>query len=221
MNNYRAYYIDGNPIESFDFYELADQPGVAPEQFLIMNTWNQRVNGSIVSYDIDDAFSSYKKKFNIDAPSSFAELKALSPLIVRSFIVYYRGQAFNQRYASGNESHKHFHPPAAGPDMRFVAPGTRRTITAVLPIRIVEPVTEMVCLQQFEFDFVGKEPHPNSYQDPSWQKQNLTEVGEVIKIPMPPMGSHLILDFVSSHTLHWVENNSNTNNEFIFLVQDI
>ena len=44
---------------------------------------------------------------------------------------------------------------------------------------------------------------------------------QVTKIDMPKLGTYLILDFISSHTLHWVENLQSTNNEFIFLVQDI
>ena len=214
-----SYYVDGPMLTDFSFNRYVDSDRVSVDQFLMQNTWVKRDNGTPIQYPIEQAFEEYKRLYEIDAPNAFIELHKLSPLISRSFVLAFLGKEFNERYRSGYV-HKHFHPPAANANNVYEL-STRRTITAVIPTKIVDPVSEQVCLQKFEYDFVGKSPIYNAYQDSDWQEQNLLLDDMIEKIDMPKPGQYLILDFVSSHTLHWVENNSNTNNEFIFLVQDI
>jgi hypothetical protein len=185
----------------------------------MQNTWVQKENGVAVQHPIEQAIDSYKTEYRIDSSEAFTELRKMSPAITRSFILAFLGKEFNQIYRNGFV-HKHFHPPATNKNNVYDL-AHRRTITAVIPTKLVEPVTEQVCMQKFDYDFIGKTPIYNVYQDVNWQNENLKISPNIERIDMPKPGQYLILDFISSHTLHWVENSHSTNNEFIFLVQDI
>jgi hypothetical protein len=219
MHNH-FYYIDGPVIPSFNFNDYVGSNKVSVEQFLMQNTWVQKENGAAVQYSIEQAFDSYKTLYGIDSSEAFSELKKLSPVITRSFILAFLGKEFNQKYRNGFV-HKHFHAPEPDSNNVYVEPGIRRTITVAIPTKIIDEVTEQVCWQEFDYDFVGKTPIYNGYQNVEWQQENLALHDTVTKIDMPKPGQYLVLDFIASHTLHWVENSQSTNNEFIFLVQDI
>jgi hypothetical protein len=214
-----SYYVDGPEITGFNFDDYAGNNNVSADQFLMQNTWLKKENGSPIQYPIELAFESYRAQYGIDSPAAFNELQKLSPLISRSFILAFLGKEFNERYITGHV-HKHFHPPTTNKNNVYELPH-RRTITAVIPTKLVDPVTEQVCMQKFDYDFIGKTPIYNVYQDVNWQNKNLKISPNIERIDMPKPGQYLILDFISSHTLHWVENSHSTNNEFIFLVQDI
>lgn len=219
MNNH-FYYIDGPVLPNFNFNDHVESDKVSVEQFLMQNTWVQKENGAAVQYPIEQAFEAYKTVYGIDSPEAFDELKKLSPVITRSFILAFLGKEFNQKYRNGFV-HKHFHAPEPDSNNVYPEPGIRRTITVAIPTKIVDEVSEQVCLQEFDYDFVGKTPIYNGYQNIEWQQQNLSMHDEVTKIDMPKPGQYLVLDFIASHTLHWVENTLDTANEFIFLVHDI
>jgi hypothetical protein len=219
MNNH-FYYIDGPVLPSFNFNDYIGSDKVSVEQFLMQNTWVQKENGVAVQYAIEQAFDSYKTTYGIDSPESFTELKKLSPVITRSFILAFLGKEFNQTYRNGFV-HKHFHGPETDSNNVYIEPGIRRTITIAIPTKVVDEVTEQVCWQEFDYNFVGKTPIYNGYQNIEWQQENLSLHNHVTKIDMPKPGQYLVMDFIASHTLHWVENSQSTNNEFIFLVQDI
>lgn len=214
------HYIDGPVLTDFNYYDYLGSKKVSPDEFLMQNTWIMRDNGQVKLYPIDLAFDAFKDQYGVNAELAFDELKSLSGVITRSFIVAFIGKAFNDTYRNGY-IHKHFHPPATGEGNLYASPGYRRTLTAVIPTKIVDPVTEKVCLQSFNYDFIGKSPVYNAYQNKEWQDANLDISPNVEKIDLPQAGQYLILDFPSSHTLHWVENSLNTENEFIFLVHDI
>lgn len=219
MNNH-FYYIDGPVIPDFNFNDYIGSDKVSVEQFLMQNSWVKKENGLAVQYPIDLAFDSYRELYGIDSPIAFDELKKLSPVITRSFILAFLGKEFNQKYRNGFV-HKHFHAPETNSEGVYGEPGIRRTITVAIPTKIVDEVSEQVCWQEFDYDFVGKTPIYNGYQNVEWQQENLALSDEVTKIDMPKPGQYLVLDFIASHTLHWVENLKDTANEFIFLVQDV
>lgn len=214
------YYVDGPTLPNFNYYDYVGDEKVIADEFLMQNTWVMRNDGQVTVYPIEVAFDAYKEQYGIDTDIAFNEMKKLSDVITRSFIVAFVGKVFNNTYKNGY-IHKHFHAPPTDENNVYASPGYRRTITAVIPTKIVDPVTEQVCLQQFDYDFVGKTPIYNSYQNREWQEQNLDISTDIAKIKLPNPGQYLILDFTSSHTLHWIENNFNTRNEFICLVQDI
>ena len=102
----------------------------------------------------------------------FAQIIAylLSPVITRSFILAFLGKEFNQKYRNGFV-HKHFHAPEPDSNNVYVEPGIRRTITVAIPTKIIDEVTEQVCWQEFDYDFVGKTPIYNGDQNVEWQQE--------------------------------------------------
>jgi hypothetical protein len=86
----------------------------------MQNTWVQKENGVAVQYPIEQAIDSYKTEYGIDSSEAFTELKKMSPVITRSFILAFLGKEFNQIYRNGFV-HKHFHPPAKNLEFKYVA----------------------------------------------------------------------------------------------------
>lgn len=99
---------------------------------------------------------------------------------------------------------EHYHP-SDGP--------TKRTVTLIAPIRIVEEITETVC-----FNYHPELDQVESQEEWIRNCLNTKVEGEVIKCKFPDIGEYLILDFDSTHYLHWVE--GITNNHYLIFVFD-
>ena len=93
------------------------------------------------------------------------------------------------------------------------------TITVVVPVKIVEPVTEYFCFNHQEnvpwdqFDL-------STVTSVEWFKiakdYNLSD--DVTRIKLPDAGEYLVVEFDSSRDFHWIENISN--NHYMFFVID-
>lgn len=92
-----------------------------------------------------------------------------------------------------------------------------RTVTVVLPYKIVEPVDTYVKFQYIDYDIDKTSGHDISLTrdyflhtepDPDLPTQD---------IKLPDVGQYLIIDFNGTECLHWVEN-SGSKNEYICLL---
>lgn len=210
MLNY--YYIQGPKFTDFDYDRLFHNPKLFADDLLVGIYFPKERSA------IEGSFKVYKDVCGVDLPEAFNELQFLSPVIASSFLVF-AGKDSNRFNNTFGYIHKHVHPPMLGVDRKYIEP-TRRTTTAVVPTKIVGSVSETLCVQQIDYEFLGKDYVNGSYQNAEWL-ESLPTVGDVIRIRMPNEGEYLMLDFQSSHMLHWIENDMDSENEFICLVNDL
>ena len=112
----------------------------------------------------------------------------------------------------------HFHTPKRNADGKYIGP--RMTATVIIPIKIVEPVTETLC---FSWQDVPYESMDLNSEVVGWEKSlslvdQYNDLSTTQRIRFPNEGEYLTFYFDSSHYLHWSE--LDTKNEFICLVQD-
>lgn len=218
MKNFTYYYVSGQSLPSFEYSRYVNDPNIIADDLLIQITPPLFVDGKETQYDIERSFDFYRSMCGIDLPIAFNELRKLSPMIARSFIAFV-GESSNRFDNTHGYVHKHFHPPARNLEFKYIA-NTRRTTTVVVPTKLRNEVSEVLCVQRYDFEFKGKDYVPYSYQREDWFER-FPKVGEVERIRMPNEGEYLVLDFESSHLVHWIENSLDSKNEFICLVNDL
>lgn len=213
------YYIEGNPLYEFDYERYRTDPNIQSDELLILASGRKfNEEGLEAPYDIEEAFECYRQRLGINLPVAFDELRKLSTVTSLSFVAFV-GKKSNKFKNNFGYVHKHFHPPATDINLKYIS-GSRRTTTIVVPTKVSNEVNEVLCMQQFEYDFTANDYIAFAYETESWLNQ-LPKVGDVIRIRMPNQGEYLVLDFESSHMIHWIENSLDSKNEFICLVNDI
>ena len=221
----KYHYVNGAPV-NFEYNKYVGNPNyeMLPP---VINLITPKVAYGDVSTPIQEICEQFQTKCSIDSFIAFDEFKKLTSKAEKAFLVYVgknSGSVFGLENANVQHVHKHFHYPR----MDEIHSGnymsdSRRTITAVIPINVPDPVTEMVCWITFEYDFSGaKNINTTHHKQAQWINENLIiDENAMQKISLPESGQYLILDFDSSHNLHWIENAEGSNNEYICLVLDI
>jgi hypothetical protein len=213
------YYIDG-PIVEFDYRKYVNNPNYRSDP-PILGMLNPKVeDNKEVATSTEEIIALYQSTFDLDATIAFDEVKKLTTEADRAFIVYVTKE--NDAYidTSRGHIHKHFHHPryALDEERRYIA-NERRTVSVIIPIKIVDPVTEMLRWTDFEFDFTTSKHERNQIK---WIADNLKiDETNIQEVKMPDSGQYLILDFASSHNMHWIENAPGSNNEYLCLILDI
>jgi hypothetical protein len=207
-----SYYIEGRAFPEFDYDRLFRNPSLSADDLLAGIYFPNQAS------DIENSFDIYRNVCGIDLPDAFQELKNISPIVSSSFLVFV-GKSANRFNNTFGYIHKHIHPPEVSKDLKYISP-SRRSTTVIVPTKIKNSISETLCIQKVEYDFYGKDYIARSYQTEEWLSA-LPKVGDEIRIRMPSEGEYLVLDFESSHTLHWIENEMDSENEFICLVNDI
>ena len=90
-------------------------------------------------------------------------------------------------------------------------------LTVVVPVKIVEPVTEEFCLKrydyvpwdQFEYDKI-------THDDWLTVTKDLTTDGDVTRVKLPDAGEYLVIEFEGAYDFHWIDNISN--NHYLYLI---
>lgn len=107
---------------------------------------------------------------------------------------------------------RHFHGPTKVSNYENCA-----NLTVVVPVKIVEPVTEILCINHHDNPPWGEFDKTNITGEDQLTIAEMVSVdGEVTRIKLPEAGEYLVFDFDGSRDYHWVENISN--NHFIFFV---
>jgi hypothetical protein len=218
----KYHYIEG-PTVNFEYTKYLGNPNypVLPPVLGMINPII--VNGKELSVSIDVICEQFRTKFDIDSNIALDELKRLTPDSTKAFLVYLGKNNHSSFDTSIGHLHKHFHPPM----LDDVGQGNylsnhRRTVTVVIPISVPDPVTENFCWTEFEFDFLSFwQPLHNFFGQSQWIADNLKiDESKTQKIKLPDSGQYLVLDFDSSHNLHWIENEQGSSNEYICLILD-
>ena len=221
-SNINYYYIDHtDAVPNFDYLKYEQDPSIITinDMMVFLTPARFSNDGNEIEYPIQECFDACVAQCGFELPNAFSELEKLSPKIIKSFIGY-SATSSNKFKKSYGYILKHIHPPRMNSDRIFLEPGIRKTRTIVIPIKIVNDISETVLVQPVEYDYVGKTCDMQNFVSEDWL-DSLPKAGELIKIPMPSLGQYLVLDFVSSHAVHWVENDSESQNEFIYLVTEI
>lgn len=225
----KYHYVNGPPV-NFEYNKYVGNPDyeMMPP---VINMVVPKIEGDEkISIPIETVCDLYQTKFNIDSAAALEEFKRLTSEVDKAFLVYVgknSGSVFdleNGQVHKHRHVHKHFHYPRMDRIHygNYLA-NTRRTVTAVIPINISDPVTEMVCWIPFEYDFLSTpNTEPGHHKQAQWIKDNLTiDEHAMQKVRLPEAGQYLILDFDSAHNLHWIANAEGSNNEYICLVLDV
>lgn len=222
MTNVNHYYIDHNDeVPKFDYLRYEQDPSIITINDMMVYLTPSRFSedGNEIEYSVKECFEACVSQCGFELPTAFAELEKLSPKIIKSFIGY-SAISSNKFKKSYGYVLKHIHPPKMNASRVFLEPGIRKTRTIVIPIKIVNEISEAVLVQPIHYDYVGTTSDMQKFVSEEWLDA-LPKNGELIRIPMPSFGQYLVLDFISSHAVHWVENDSDSENEFIYLVTEI
>lgn len=107
----------------------------------------------------------------------------------------------------GYQSPKHFHAPVVDANGNVL--DDTRTTTIIIPIKIVDDKKTSVC-----FNYQESPKIPSTlFLSSGWFSETVN--GYTQSIEMPSAGQYLIIDFNSSKTLHWVENETGSKNEYL------
>lgn len=177
--------------------------------FTYYNTDKFNDNGSPIEISIEDIQTILREKAGLVAPKAFELIEKSHPSGVnRIALTYVAG-------VSEYEAHAHFHPHILnrnGSHNRDC-----RTCVVIVPLKHTMPVTEKVFFNHQEI--VSREEEEiieacrktaSPYDKPR---------GNVVDILMPSPGQYLVVDFLGSRCLHWVENYGTTN-EYLCIVAE-
>jgi hypothetical protein len=230
-------YVPGEPYANYDYdwvNEKADELSsitqeTSPNTFKwLRNNWTP-IN-IMLRYQIDEHTGDeiakpieYSEQILIDSgfnnDLAFDLIRKHTNQVSRTLLIYAGPGPEKDTIAfSPGKVQPHFHTPKRDKDGKYTGP--RMTTTVIIPIKIVEPVTETLC---FSWKDVPYESMDLMKDVVGWENSlNLVEEyhnnTNVQRIRFPNEGEYLTFHFNSSHYLHWSE--LNTQNEFICLVQD-
>jgi hypothetical protein len=171
------------------------------------NTSKHTEDGLPIEMSVEEIQSKLREDTGLIAPKAFDFIRKSFPNGACRFAITYIDKH------SSHRAHKHLHPRIMDKDGKNIR--ECRACVVVIPLNHSSPATEKVFL---------------NHQDPNGHTEELimdlcrwtaspyeTVRGQVTELLMPSMGQYLILDFMSSRCLHWVENYG-TENEYLCLI---
>lgn len=231
------YYIDGEPQLDYDYdwmYQQArdfllidpiENPKTAkwlqeswmPVNAVIKQEWNP-VNGEYTQYSIDYSQQMFAERVNFKNDLAFSATKTYLQEANRSLLVYVGKGKKNIVWPGDGKVHKHFHTPRCDHNGKYLGP--RMTATVIIPINIIDPVTEVVCFaeQDIQYDDINIRELMLGWEQALELAEIYNDTSNVTKIKFPELGKYLVFYFDSSKYLHWTE--ADTRNEFVCLVHD-
>lgn len=164
-------------------------------------------DGLPIEMSIDEIQSKLREDTGLIAPKAFDCIRKSFPNGACRFAITYIDKH------SSHRAHKHLHPRIMDKDGKNIR--ECRACVVVIPLNHPSPATERVFFNHQE---------PNGHIEEllmdlcRWTASPYETVrGQVIDVLMPTVGQYLILDFMSSRCLHWVENYG-TENEYLCLI---
>lgn len=232
-------YVNGQPLSGFDhewIYSQAEQmlSSISLERNPKSWQWVRNnfcpidivVRGKIdpatneeVKHTLEHIEQELLEKRGFSNPVAFDAIRKNTSSAARVMLIYAgKGKPGRPINLGPGQVQAHTHKPERNADGTYKGP--RMTATVVMPIRIVEPVTETLC---FAWQNIPYESMDLIKDVAGWENSlkiveeyNDRTNGERIKFP--DEGEYLTFYFDSSHYLHWSE--LETQNEFLCLVYD-
>lgn len=230
-------YVSGSPYQDYDYSWIQENANelASIEQEKSPNTYRWLRNNwtpinIMLRYQIDEETGEeiskpveYSEQIlrdsGFDNELAFELIRKHTSQVSRTLLIYAGpGPKKDEIAFSPGRVQPHFHTPKRDKNGQYTGP--RMTATVIIPIKIVEPVTETLC---FSWKDVPYESMDLAKDVVGWE--NSLKLAEdyfgsenTQKIRFPNEGEYLTFYFDSSHYLHWSE--LDTKNEFICLVQD-
>ncbi len=177
--------------------------------FSYYNSGKFNENGSPLEMSIEEAQHKLYEEAKLVAPKAFDIIKQVHTNGVNRMLLTYVGEI------SEYKAYGHFHPHILNQD------GTKnrecKTCVVMVPLNHTMPVTERVFFNHQ--DIVNNEEEEiieacrktaSPYDKPR---------GNVVDLLMPSMGQYLVVEFLSSRCLHWLENYGTTN-EYLCIIAE-
>ena len=232
-------YISGEPYSDFNhdwIYQLAEQYLESIKLESSPNSWNwvrnnfcpidivlrnltDELTGEEVKYSIDHSEKVLIEQRGFNNPIAFDAIRKHTSSVARTLLIYSgKGKHGKPINLGPGQVQAHTHTPMRNPDGSYKGP--RMTATVVIPINIVEPVTETVCFawQNIPYEKMDMMKDVMGWENTLRLSEEYNDRSNVQRIKFPEKGEYLTFYFDSSHYLHWSE--LETNNEFLCLVQD-
>ena len=165
--------------------------------------------GSPLEMSIEDAQQKLYEESSLIAPKAFELIKKVHRNGVNRMLLTYVGPV------SEYKAYGHLHPYILNQD------GTKNrechTCVVMVPLNHVMPVTEKVFFNHLDILDDEEEQIIESCRKTAspYDKPR----GKVIDILMPNMGQYLVVEFLASRCLHWLENYGTTN-EYLCIIAE-
>lgn len=232
-------YISGTPHSSFDhewIYDQANQllskidPNHSPKSWdwvrnnfcpidIVIPHENDPVTGLEMKYSIDYVEALLQEKRGFVNETAFNAIRNYTDVVSRTLLIYAgKGKEGKPINLGPGQVQAHTHKPERNLDGSYKGP--RMTATVVIPIRIVEPVTETLCFawQDIPYETMDLVKDVAGWENSLKIAEEYNDRSNVQRIRFPNEGEYLTFYFDSSHYLHWSE--LETQNEFLCLVHD-
>jgi hypothetical protein len=171
------------------------------------NTTKHDEDGLPIEMSIEEIQHRLHEIIGLNAPKAFDFVKESFPKGACRFAITYIDKH------SSHRAHKHFHPRIMDKDSKNIR--ECRACVVVIPLNHPSPATEKVFFNHQDLRTHQEELIMDLCR---WTASPYETVrGHVTELLMPAMGQYLILDFMSSRCLHWVENYG-TENEYVCLI---
>jgi len=239
MNNLTFKYVPGPVHKPFDhawIYEQAERVLSTIDPEFSPKAWNWVRNnfcpidvviphtkdpetGLERKYDIEYVEEFLKEHRDFENSIAFDEIRKYTSIISRTLLIYAgKGKPGVPINLGPGQVQAHTHKPEQNVDGSFRK--TRMTATVVMPLSIVEPVTETLCFawQDIPYETMNIPKDTGGWENSLRIAETYNDRSNVHRIRFPNEGEYLTFYFDSSHYLHWSE--LETNNEFLCLVHD-
>lgn len=232
-------YISGAPYNEFDhawIYEQAEQLLSSVNLETSPKSWHWIRNnfcpidivvhpeldpktGEELKYSIEHIEKVLAEKRGFNNQTAFNAIREYTTTISRTLMIYAgKGKPGQPINLGPGQVQAHTHKPERYQSGKYKAP--RMTATVVIPINIVEPVTETMCFawQNIPYETMDIVKDVAGWENSLRISEEYNDRTHVQRIAFPKMGEYLTFYFDSSQYLHWSE--LETNNEFLCLVHD-
>jgi hypothetical protein len=172
-------------------------------------TDNFNSDGSPIEINFEEIQNRLLRDAGLVAPKALELIKKVHPNGASRFALTYVGEQ------SDYKAYGHFHPHILNQDGSYNR--DCKTCVVIIPIDHTMPATEKVFFNHQEFVSDEEEEiietcriTASPYDKPR---------GNIVDIPMPNMGECLVVEFVGSRCLHWLENYG-TENKYLCLIAE-
>lgn len=166
-------------------------------------------NGAPIEIPVEAIQQKLYQEIRLNAPKAFNLIKQVHNTGINRMLLTYVGEI------SDYKAYGHFHPHIENQD------GTNnrdcKTCVVIVPLNHTMPVTERVFFNHQEIVDDKEEKVIETCRKTASPYKTIR--GKVLDIRMPNPGEYLVLEFLGSRCLHWLENYGTTN-EYLCIIAE-
>ena len=177
--------------------------------FKYYNSGKFNIDGSPLEMSIEEAQQKLYEEAKLVAPNAFELISKVHTNGVNRMLLTYVGEL------SQYKAYAHFHPNILNQD------GTKnrecKTCVVMVPLKHTMPVTERVFFNHQDYVDDSEEQIMETCRQTATPYDKPR--GNVVDILMPSIGQYLVVEFLASRCLHWLENYGTTN-EYLCIIAE-